>query len=101
MTPTWAAYFTTHGDPLVVTDATRPHFTTVATVCTAPDDYGRANALLLASAPALLDIVRALMDDEPCRYDHHRYCQTHSIAAEPCPHELAHDLLRHLPQETP
>lgn len=50
----WQAYFTVHGDPFVV-PAARPYPTSaIATVSTAPNDYGRANALLLAAAPDLL-----------------------------------------------
>lgn len=53
----WHPHFTIHGDPFVVTNLTRPAFTRVAEVCTAPDDYGQANAHLLAAAPALLKAV--------------------------------------------
>lgn len=27
--------------------------------------------------------LRAVIDDEPCRYDHHGYCQTH-LLGKPC-----------------
>ncbi len=50
----WHAYFGTHGDPRVVTDPERPAFSLVAQVSEAPDDYGRADAELIAVAPALL-----------------------------------------------
>lgn len=50
----WHAYFNMHGDPFVVTDPDRPGFSGVATVHTSPEDYGRANTLLLAAAPDLL-----------------------------------------------
>jgi hypothetical protein len=54
----WHAYFNVHGDPFVVTDPERPHFTTVATVATSPEDYGRANALLMAAAPEAVERLR-------------------------------------------
>ena len=54
----WHAYFTTHGDPSVVTDIERPHFTTIAKVATDPEDYGRANTVLLAAAPEMLALLR-------------------------------------------
>jgi len=58
----WRAYFTVHGDPYVVPSA-RPYPTSaIATVSTAPDDYGRANALLLAAAPDLLAMLRRCAD---------------------------------------
>ena len=31
----------------------------------------------------LVEALEGLIDDEPCRYDHHGYCQTHFIT-EPC-----------------
>lgn len=58
----WHAYFNVHGDPFVVEDPDRPQSTIVATVSTAPDDYGRANALLLAAAPDLAKTVLNLLD---------------------------------------
>lgn len=54
----WHAYFNVHGDPSVVADPDRPSFTTIATVATTPDDYGRANAVLLAAAPEMLALLR-------------------------------------------
>jgi hypothetical protein len=59
----WKAYFTTHGDPHVV-EAGKGLFGVIATVGTAPDDYGRDNARFMASvdpetAAALYDVVEA------------------------------------------
>jgi hypothetical protein len=41
---------------------------------------------LLAEA---VDIMRCLVDLEPCRYDHHDNCQAHSLGVRPCEHEQA------------
>lgn len=58
----WVAYFTTHGDPMVVpADMPIPGHR-IADVSTAPDDYGRANAVLLAAAPELADQLRESTD---------------------------------------
>lgn len=38
---------------------------------------------------ALREILRKLVDRDQCHYDHHGYCQTHSLDSKPCPHELA------------
>lgn len=54
----WFPYFTVHGDPMVVTDLARPYATTVAKPSVSPDDYGRANTLLLAAAPEMLALLR-------------------------------------------
>ena len=36
---------------------------------------------------------RALFrDPDPCEYDHHGYCQAHSLDERPCPHERAAEL---------
>lgn len=44
------AYFTTHGDPYVVTDPKRALFTQVCKVDTSPPDYGKARAERIAAA---------------------------------------------------
>lgn len=31
--------------------------------------------------------------DEPCRYDHHGYCQSHALDPAPCPVEQMRSLL--------
>lgn len=67
--------------------------------------HGRRNACfvcgetveLVAMVPVaerdqLRDLVAALIDPDPCRYDHHGYCQTHSLHEAPCPHDLAKKL---------
>lgn len=41
-----------------------------------------------------LGLIEELYDPERCYYDHHRYCQTHNLQDEPCPHERAKDLLK-------
>ena len=41
-----------------------------------------------------LDALYAVTDDDPCRYDHHGYCQTHGPGAIPCSTAVARDLLR-------
>ncbi len=40
-----------------------------------------------------LAILADLVDDAPCQYDHHGYCQAHSLHERPCPHERAKTLL--------
>lgn len=44
---------------------------------------------LRAENLALRLVVRALVDPDPCHYDHHGYCQAHSLHEQPCPHEVA------------
>ncbi|MEU4578965.1 hypothetical protein [Nonomuraea sp. NPDC023979] len=39
------------------------------------------------------DLVRELVDDGPCEYDHHDQCQGHSLDSRPCPHGRAKELL--------
>lgn len=41
----------------------------------------------------LLYLLAQLVDPEPCNYDHHANCQTHSLDPMPCPHERAKRLL--------
>jgi hypothetical protein len=49
---------------------------------------------LLAEVKLLRELVKDLADvSEPCDYDHHGYCQTHSLDERPCPHERAAALL--------
>lgn len=41
----------------------------------------------------LTEIVRDLIDDNPCRFDHHGYCQEHGWLREgKCPVERARDI---------
>lgn len=46
------------------------------------------------SAIAYLELLRELTDHDPCHYDHHGYCQAHSLDEKPCPHERAQALLK-------
>lgn len=39
------------------------------------------------------ELVRELVDDGPCHYDHHGQCQGHSLHDRPCPHSRAKELL--------
>jgi hypothetical protein len=39
--------------------------------------------------PILRRLIAQLIDPDPCRYDHHGYCQAHSLHSAPCPHEQA------------
>lgn len=50
----WVPYFTVHGDPFVVPESRQFPTSALATVSTAPSDYGRRNAVLMAAAPDLL-----------------------------------------------
>lgn len=54
----WEAYFTIHGDPMVVPSCMPYPTSRIADVSIAPDDYGRANAILIAQAPTLAEITR-------------------------------------------
>lgn len=38
-------------------------------------------------------LLRELVDDGPCHYDHHGQCQGHSLDDAPCPHARAKELL--------
>lgn len=41
----------------------------------------------------LTKLLNELTDDSECRYDHHGYCQEHSLGSYPCPHERAKKLI--------
>jgi hypothetical protein len=43
---------------------------------------------------ALLVLVEELHDTDPCSYDHHDYCQAHSLHDRPCPHGRAQELFK-------
>ena len=51
--------------------------------------YGR----LRAAVSSLMD---SFPEDEPCRYDHHDYCQEHFLHDAPCPVGEIHKLLKEL-----
>lgn len=38
-------------------------------------------------------LVADLVDEDECHYDHHGYCQAHSLHERPCPHERARTIL--------
>lgn len=59
-------------------------------------EQDKANAKVIAATPDLLALVRDLVDADDCWYDHHGYCQGHSLHEKPCPHERAKALLVHL-----
>jgi hypothetical protein len=40
-----------------------------------------------------VDLLREMVDDEPCQYDHNDACQAHHLQLRPCPHERAKTLL--------
>jgi hypothetical protein len=44
---------------------------------------------LEADKVTLRGLVEELHDEDPCSYDHHGYCQTHSLGKFPCPHTRA------------
>lgn len=41
----------------------------------------------------LRELLAQLVDEDPCRLDHHGYCQAHSLHSPPCPHQVAKELL--------
>lgn len=41
----------------------------------------------------LLALVMKLMDETPCQYDHHGYCQEHGLYSAPCPHSVAQQVM--------
>ena len=58
---------------------------------------GRLSAALEVAegAQSLLSLLADLTDADPCRFDHHGYCQAHSwMSAQPsCPHGRAKAIL--------
>lgn len=46
-----------------------------------------------AEIAELRKLLAELTDPDECRYDHHGYCQTHSLQEYPCPHSRAKELL--------
>ena len=42
----------------------------------------------------IIEVLNNVLDDEPCRLDHHGYCQTHDWPdASPCPNKRGNTLL--------
>ena len=40
------------------------------------------------------EVIYNLIDDEPCRYDHHGYCQAHNwLSNDVCPHKQGKELI--------
>ena len=37
-----------------------------------------------------------LTDEDDCRYDHHGYCQAHSLDIVPCPHSRSRTLIKEM-----
>jgi hypothetical protein len=58
-----------------------------------PDD---AKDELLELIEELAELLDGLLDDSPCQYDHHGYCQSHRLHKSPCPHERGKALLSRL-----
>ncbi len=42
----------------------------------------RAILAALEERRALLEVLPSFVDDEPCQFDHHGYCQTHNLSLE-------------------
>ena len=53
-----------------------------------PIPFSKLNGLL-KDYEELLGLVQELTYDDPCWYDHHGYCQAHSLSDRPCPHDRA------------
>lgn len=49
----------------------------------------RENQRLKAALEACVAELSDRVDDEPCSYDHHGYCQTHDLTPKPCGNERA------------
>lgn len=60
-------------------------------------DHSAAVDSLSSENAQLRLLVAELTDDDPCRYDHHGYCQAHSLDEAPCPHARAKELLAESP----
>jgi len=45
----------------------------------------------------LRKLIVQFVDGDPCRYDHNENCQTHNLAARPCPCEEANEMLKETP----
>lgn len=47
----------------------------------------------------LIKLVKELADPDPCEYDHHDFCQAHSLHPKPCPHGRAKTILNKIMPE--
>lgn len=84
----WHPEFGMHGDPFVITDPSRPAFTRVAGISTAPDDYGRATAEFIAAArqdvPALVAMGLAVLELHRQEYGACVHCTGLYSVSWPC-----------------
>ena len=58
-------------------------------VCRGSYRLGTACGNCRRCCESLVRLVRELVDESPCHYDHHGSCQSHSLHVRPCPHETA------------
>lgn len=60
------------------------------------DEECKANAQRIVQCcnahDSLVEALKAYIDDEPCSFDHHGFCQTHSLS-QPCRNEKAKQAL--------
>lgn len=64
------------------------------------DEVWAELAIAETERDAAMDIVRDIVDDDPCDYDHHDYCQTHGLHSRPCANERAVTLIAAVDQLT-
>lgn len=43
----------------------------------------------------LMALAVRFTDPDPCQYDHHGYCQAHSLHERPCPHQEMQWIMAH------
>lgn len=48
---------------------------------------------LRQQSSVLRELLIELTDEGDCRYDHHGYCQAHSLDTDPCPHSRSKTLI--------
>lgn len=86
----WQAYFTVHGDPMIVPTARPWPASRIADISTAPADYGLANCVLIgASGPqhwrAVADLFRAVLQAHPdAGMLSAGYCGTCAVPTDRC-----------------
>jgi len=54
---------------------------------------------LVGERAELRAMLEEVVSSTPCRYDHHGYCQEHSLSERPCEHERARAMLTAAPGE--